>query len=138
MSMICDRCRTTEQVSCYREFYFCHSCINGLTALRSSYDARLREFVRQLEAERDERLAEFMKPIWRPAGLRWTTDVPTEDGWYWVTIGGYFDMAGWKKRDCFYVVHSNGVLETISVNDEPRISRWAGPIPKPSGEGETP
>jgi hypothetical protein len=76
----------------------------------------------------------------RPMKLTWTTDKPTEPGWYWFQdswVGPYIVWIYWadsSKKDL--IAHGR---EDYSVSV--RYGQWAGPIPEPEGgagkSGET-
>ena len=71
--------------------------------------------------------------------MKWTTDKPTEPGWYWIDDGDGWDFSVVKvslnyKQDLFVSSIYNEDNEAVPINEFDYVTRWAGPIPEPEDE----
>lgn len=55
--------------------------------------------------------------------LVWSTEKPTEKGWYW------WRREGWSERITYVTVHDGCWFEHLSL--PLNQCEWAGPIPRP-------
>ncbi len=59
--------------------------------------------------------------------MKWTTDKPTEPGWYWVRDGQQIEMVDLEL--------DSGTLVVYAVDDDhhtvDEYSHWFGPLPQP-------
>lgn len=64
--------------------------------------------------------------------LRWTTDQPTEPGWYWwqPTYSKPEVVFIQQISDTWPLTCDRAGYDTSAM---PRVGRWAGPIPPPEG-----
>lgn len=68
--------------------------------------------------------------------LRWTSDKPTEAGWYWVgmmTDEAFAAMIAevWEENGFFVAQIKDGNILGVG---NPIFKLWAGPIPHPDGQ----
>lgn len=67
--------------------------------------------------------------------LRWTTDTPTEQGWYWMRGKNVepevCDIYEAQYARCLYIARSNGVMVKLSGFVAIYDVEFAGPIPMP-------
>lgn len=68
--------------------------------------------------------------------LTWTGVVPSVEGWFWFRIGDYVSIVkvvrliGYGNRLCCHTV-IHGRRDWWPLDEIPRESKWAGPIPEP-------
>ncbi len=68
--------------------------------------------------------------------LKWTKDVPTAPGWYWVREWGKEPAVRRVFYRTKYVVYGNVESKELRVSDgdlveHPAYTAWAGPLPEP-------
>lgn len=73
--------------------------------------------------------------------MKWTTDLPSEEGWYWMRRGNKTeivstlrmgsDMDPWQEPSLQVRTSATGCYERLSHANF-RGSEWAGPIDQPT------
>lgn len=68
--------------------------------------------------------------------LNWTTETPTEPGWYWVGMRsdeGFYAMIAevWEENGLLVAQIKGGKILGVGCHF---FELWAGPIPHPEGE----
>lgn len=68
------------------------------------------------------------------SGLLWSSEAPTQPGWYWYTSETRKPVIGEVlKFRCDYLHLRDEHNRYVPIHDCDLITAWAGPIPEPEG-----